>query len=220
MLLQFSGGQFKLAVHILGVKNTRLLITFLNLVFLYVKNKWQQHSIRFFTPTCGQTESKGQTYETYTNWRPGQYLTLAHSHITRAVAAMDSCLALTDLTGTHQHGISSRQSYECTKPCFHGCQSTAWFMLLWVQFACCRNAPESFLKAYPLERNGNSRDHRFRPRLHGETLPRVKGSLATLGEPRASQLSIPRRLHKKQKAGTARSVPRLDSSTCHPFVQC
>ena len=135
-----------------------------------------------------------------------------------AVAAMDSCLALTDLTGTHQHGISSRQSYECTKPCFHGCQSTAWFMLLWVQFACCRNAPESFLKAYPLDQNGNSRDHRFRPRLHGETLPRVKGSLATLGEPRASQLSIPRHLHKKQKAGTARSVPRLDLSTCHPFV--
>ena len=33
MLLQLSGGQFKLAVHILGVKNTWLLITFLNLVF-------------------------------------------------------------------------------------------------------------------------------------------------------------------------------------------
>ena len=109
MLLQLSGGQFKLAVHILGVKNTWLLITFLNLVFFYVKNKWQQHSIRFFTPTCGQTESKGQTYETYTNWRPGQYLTHAHSHITRAVAAMDSCLAL---TRTHQHGISSRRSYD------------------------------------------------------------------------------------------------------------
>ena len=177
MLLQLSGGQFKLAVHILGVKNAWLLIKFLNLVFFYLKNKWQQHSILFFTPTCGQTESKGQTY---TNWRPGQYLTHAHSHITRAVAAMDSCLAL---TGTHQHGISSRRYYECTKPCFHGCQSTAWLMLLWVQFACCRNAPESFLTAYPLDRNGNSRDHRFRPRLHGETLPRVKGSLATLGEP-------------------------------------
>ena len=35
---------------------------------------------------------------TYTNPRPGQYLTHAHSHITRAVAAMDSCFAL---TGSH-----------------------------------------------------------------------------------------------------------------------
>ena len=32
--------------------------------------------------------------------RSGQYLTYAHNHITRAVAAMDSCFAL---TGAHQH---------------------------------------------------------------------------------------------------------------------
>ena len=65
-----------------------------------MKNKWQQHSIRFFTPFYGQTESKGQTH---TNSRPGQYITHAHSHITWAVAAMDNCFAL---TGTHQHGIA------------------------------------------------------------------------------------------------------------------
>ena len=39
----------------------------------------------------------------YTNPRPGQYLTHAHSHITPAVAAMDSCFTL---TGAHQHGIA------------------------------------------------------------------------------------------------------------------
>ena len=32
-----------------------------------------------------------------------QYLTHAHNHITRAVAAMDSCFAL---VGAHQHGIT------------------------------------------------------------------------------------------------------------------
>ena len=39
----------------------------------------------------------------YTNPRPGQYLTHAYSHITRAVAAMDSCFAL---ARAHQHGIA------------------------------------------------------------------------------------------------------------------
>ena len=43
-----------------------------------------------------QTWSKGHTY---TNPRPGQYLTHAHSHVTRVVAAMHSCFAL---TGAHQ----------------------------------------------------------------------------------------------------------------------
>ena len=33
----------------------------------------------------------------------GQYLTHAHSHITRAVTVMDSCFAL---IGAHQHGIA------------------------------------------------------------------------------------------------------------------
>ena len=40
---------------------------------------------------------------TDTNPRPGQYLTHAHSHITRAVAAMDSCF---DLVRPHQLGIA------------------------------------------------------------------------------------------------------------------
>ena len=40
---------------------------------------------------------------TYTNPRPAHYLTHAHSHITRAVAAMDSCFTL---TGAHQRGIA------------------------------------------------------------------------------------------------------------------
>ena len=35
--------------------------------------------------------------------RYGQYLTHTHNHITRAVAAMDSCFAL---VGAHQHGIA------------------------------------------------------------------------------------------------------------------
>ena len=35
--------------------------------------------------------------------RPGQYLTHAQSHITRAVAAIDSCFAL---IGAHQHGMA------------------------------------------------------------------------------------------------------------------
>ena len=37
----------------------------------------------------------------YTNPRPGQYFTHAHSHFTRAVAAADSCFAL---IGAHQRG--------------------------------------------------------------------------------------------------------------------
>ena len=44
-----------------------------------------------------QTWSKGHTY---TNPRPGQYLTHAHSHITRQVAATDNCFAL---IGAHWH---------------------------------------------------------------------------------------------------------------------
>ena len=46
-----------------------------------------------------------ETRHTYTNPRPGQYLTHAHSHITLAVAAMDSCFAL---IGAHQHGIAAQ----------------------------------------------------------------------------------------------------------------
>ena len=41
-----------------------------------------------------------------TNPRSGLYLTHAHSHITRAVAAMDSCFGF---VWPHQHGIAVRQ---------------------------------------------------------------------------------------------------------------
>ena len=50
--------------------------------------------------------------------RYGQYLTHAHNHITRAVAAMDSCFPL---VGAHQHGIavgSMDQDYPAhQRPC-------------------------------------------------------------------------------------------------------
>ena len=44
---------------------------------------------------------KTRTWEAIANPLPGQYLTHAHSHITRAVAAMDSCFAF---VRAHQHG--------------------------------------------------------------------------------------------------------------------
>ena len=46
-----------------------------------------------------------ESRHTYTNPRPGQYLAHAHSHITRAVAAMDSCFAF---IGAHQYGIAAQ----------------------------------------------------------------------------------------------------------------
>ena len=42
----------------------------------------------------------------YTNPQPDHYLTHAHSHITWAVAAMESCFAI---TGALQHGIAVGQ---------------------------------------------------------------------------------------------------------------
>ena len=45
-----------------------------------------------------QTLCKGHTY---TNQRPGQYLTYSHTRITWAVATTDSCFAL---IGPHEHG--------------------------------------------------------------------------------------------------------------------
>ena len=50
--------------------------------------------------------------------RYGQYLTYAHNHITRAVAAMDSWLAL---TGDHQLGIAvgSISGGYCLGECKH-----------------------------------------------------------------------------------------------------
>ena len=50
--------------------------------------------------------------------RYGQYLTHAHNHITRAVAAMDSCFAL---VGAHQHGIAVGSMSKITpRPLVHG----------------------------------------------------------------------------------------------------
>ena len=51
---------------------------------------------------------------TYTNPRPGQYLTHAYSHITRAVAAVDSSFAL---IGAHQRGIAVRVYKRGKSPC-------------------------------------------------------------------------------------------------------
>ena len=51
--------------------------------------------------------------------RYGQYLTHAHNHITRVVAAMDSCFAL---VGAHQHGIavgSMTKTLYCRGECKH-----------------------------------------------------------------------------------------------------
>ena len=70
---------------------------------------WEPHSSS--TTTCAgkvdhelpENLNKGHTY---TNPRLGHYLTYAHSHITQAVAAMNSCFAL---TGTHRHGIAVGQ---------------------------------------------------------------------------------------------------------------
>ena len=56
-------------------------------------------------------QSKGHTY---TNPRPGHYLTHARSHITRAVAARDSCFAL---TSAHRYGIAVGQRPRKTLSC-------------------------------------------------------------------------------------------------------
>ena len=70
---------------------------------------WEPHSSS--TTTCAGkvdhdlrvNQNKGHTN---TNPRPGHYLTHAHSHTTRAEAAMNSCFAL---TGAYQHGIAVGQ---------------------------------------------------------------------------------------------------------------
>ena len=61
-----------------------------------------------------------------TNPQSGQYLTHAHSHVTWAVAAMNSCFGL---VSPHQHGIAIRQKVGlkvlCTLPglyCWVGCK--------------------------------------------------------------------------------------------------
>ena len=45
---------------------------------------------------------------------PKQYLTHAHSHMSWAVAAMHSCLAL---IGAHQHGLAITRTPVPSKPC-------------------------------------------------------------------------------------------------------
>ena len=81
-----------------------------------------------------------------TNPRPGQYVTHAHSHITRAVAAMDSCFGL---VRPHQHGIAVGQKQD-EKP-YVVCpllprrvQSTPSFLarvLPYVGWVCCLSSP-------------------------------------------------------------------------------
>ena len=69
-----------------------------------------EHGFEHGFDQIGLTQSKGHTY---TNPRPGQYFTHAHSHITRAVTDMDSCFAL---TGAHQHGmVNERAKNPCIK---------------------------------------------------------------------------------------------------------
>ena len=50
-----------------------------------------------------EINNKKQVTHSKTNPRPGQYLAHAHSHITRAAEAMDSCFGLVRL---HQHSIA------------------------------------------------------------------------------------------------------------------
>ena len=74
-----------------------------------------------------QTERKGQTF---TNPRPGQYLTHAPSYITRAVAAMNSCFIW-----AQKHGIAFSSMKERTRvsktlyyrgECKQAIQQIAW----------------------------------------------------------------------------------------------
>ena len=60
-----------------------------------MKNRWNLNSIAL---KVEQTESKGNTY---TNPQPSQYLNYVHSHITRVVAATESCFTL---IGAHHRG--------------------------------------------------------------------------------------------------------------------
>ena len=52
---------------------------------------------------CLPQDKHYSIWHTYTNPRPGLYLTQAHKHITRAVTAIDSCF---DVIRAHQHGIA------------------------------------------------------------------------------------------------------------------
>ena len=47
-----------------------------------------------------------------TNPRPGQYLTHPHSHIARAVAAMDVMASCFGLVRPHQYGIAVEQKLD------------------------------------------------------------------------------------------------------------
>ena len=54
-----------------------------------------------------------------TNPRPGKYLTHAHSHVTRAVPAMDTWFAL---IGAHRYGIAVGPLHGQS----HGCHCAPW----------------------------------------------------------------------------------------------
>ena len=64
---------------------------------------------------------------TYTNPRPSQYLTHTYSHITRAVAAMESCFALIK---AHQHSDMAVRMPEVLAVSVGVCVSLALKILL------------------------------------------------------------------------------------------
>ena len=65
-------------------------------------------AIRLELACNGEKQKQKQVTYSNTNPRSGHYLTHAHSHITQAVAAMDSYFGL---LWPHQHGIAVR--YGC-----------------------------------------------------------------------------------------------------------
>ena len=65
--------------------------------------------------------------------RYGQYLRHAHNHITPAVAAMDSCFAL---TGAHQHGLAVGSMGGGEKPAYQRLLSTRVNFLILPPYAC------------------------------------------------------------------------------------
>ena len=78
-----------------------------------LKQKWKSLNLfmlcgnviyGFFFDVAGISWDKlNSKWRKYTNPRSGQYLTHAHSHITRAVEAIDSCFTLIK---AHQHGMA------------------------------------------------------------------------------------------------------------------
>ena len=75
----------------------------------------------YYKDTCVTKNIKTQFKQHgshYTTPRYGEYLTLAHSHITRVVAAMDSCFGFVE---PHEHGIARERA---------GLKGTAYHLLI------------------------------------------------------------------------------------------